>query len=977
MGRNHRFWVLVAMLAAGPTTAQSQGLVVRDGSLGEGPFEVGPGTDPLGYSATYLITPEMGEQSGSNLFHSFESFGIGTGETATFTGPDPVEGPQSVSNVISRVTGGSESQIDGTLRSTIPGADLWLINPSGVMFGEGARLDVPGSFHASTGDYVGFEGDLVRFYADPSRPSVLSTARPEAFGFLGERAPEPISVTGATLAVPGGETLELVGGDVTLTHTTLDAPAGSISIRGGRILVENGLVDARAAGEDAAGTISVAATESVVVDRGFLLVDAFGTGDAGTLTIGAESVTVAGGGLGASTGEGLAGHIGIDARFVEVSDSFVYAGAFGDGAGGTIDIDADELIMRGISPAKGMDVGTHGSGKGGTITIGDVATPLRSLTLSEGGYVSAVGYGSGDAGSITIAADSLLVHGASPAVGSNIGVGTQGGGNAGTITIDADSLVIGPGGFIDAGAGGSSGDAGHITIDADSVITDQGIITAGTSGTGAAGRIDVTASESILLTGAGGPRFSLFDILVIRQLGLPPPLPITGIFSVNGSGSITLKAQDITLTDGAIVSTATIGGGDAGDVLLSGDRIYVRDGAFVDSTSLPWNGQPGGNVGNVTLEANERIEVVGSRVGEDDGVPFEDVSHVTSASLGTGAGGTVALRAPRILIDGGAVATTALPSYSGRQEGSGGNISVNAGELIVRGGGRIDASSFVPGPGGAIDITASDSIVVEGKASDGTASGISSRTGGDGVGGEILLRAPEIEVSEFGEISAKSEADPAKDPGFEQEVGRIFDSLIDDVFLIGKPPTEATDDAGSVTIEAKDLVHLDAGTITASVNGGPETTGGNIFIDPEVVVLQNDSRIEARAGEGSGGNIQITAENYFAFPGSIVSVEADSELGIDGTVEISAPDVDLAGKITTLPTTPLDAASLMKEACAARRSGERAGSFAVRGNGGIPAEPDGWLPAAVSFEAAAGSSATSDLPAGPGGVPLFALGSCR
>src|SRR5262247_4885729 len=194
-----RLWILGAALAATPATAQNQGLVVRDGTLGSAPKGVvQPGPDDLG-TASYLIRADLGEQRGGNLFHSFSKFSIGSGERATFTADGAPE-PGAIDNVISRVTGPDPSQIDGTLHSTIPGADVWLLNPSGVVFGEGARLDVPGSFHASTGDYLGFgEGDLVRFYADPSRPSVLSTARPEAFGFLGEHAPAPISVMGATL----------------------------------------------------------------------------------------------------------------------------------------------------------------------------------------------------------------------------------------------------------------------------------------------------------------------------------------------------------------------------------------------------------------------------------------------------------------------------------------------------------------------------------------------------------------------------------------------------------------------------------------------------------------------------------------------------------------------------------------------------------------------------------------------------------
>src|SRR3712207_8497367 len=56
---------------------------------------------------------------------------------------------QAIDNVISRVTGGEASRIDGTLASRVGKADVWLVNPSGIVFGPGARLDVPGSFHAS------------------------------------------------------------------------------------------------------------------------------------------------------------------------------------------------------------------------------------------------------------------------------------------------------------------------------------------------------------------------------------------------------------------------------------------------------------------------------------------------------------------------------------------------------------------------------------------------------------------------------------------------------------------------------------------------------------------------------------------------------------------------------------------------------------------------------------------------------------
>jgi len=88
---------------------------------------------------------------GVNQFHSFGQFSVGTGDIASFNGPAGIQ------NILSRVTGGNISQIDGTLRSTISGANLFLMNPNGILFGPNAQLDVSGSFHATTANYIGLQ----------------------------------------------------------------------------------------------------------------------------------------------------------------------------------------------------------------------------------------------------------------------------------------------------------------------------------------------------------------------------------------------------------------------------------------------------------------------------------------------------------------------------------------------------------------------------------------------------------------------------------------------------------------------------------------------------------------------------------------------------------------------------------------------------------------------------------------------------
>ncbi|MCX5880183.1 MAG: filamentous hemagglutinin N-terminal domain-containing protein, partial [Deltaproteobacteria bacterium] len=197
------FLLIASLTLHGHTFAE----VVTDGSLGGPKGPVVSGTVPGMGTTTYYITDSLGKRAGQNLFHSFSSFNVGTGESATFTGPGDVR------NVVSRVTGGFYSSIDGTLRSTIQGANLYFLNPWGVVFGPNAFLDVKGSFHVSTADYLRFE-DGSKFYSAPGpADQVLSTASPVAFGFLGGN-PSGIAAWGAWLEVPPGETLSLVGGDL-------------------------------------------------------------------------------------------------------------------------------------------------------------------------------------------------------------------------------------------------------------------------------------------------------------------------------------------------------------------------------------------------------------------------------------------------------------------------------------------------------------------------------------------------------------------------------------------------------------------------------------------------------------------------------------------------------------------------------------------------------------------------------------------
>jgi large exoprotein involved in heme utilization and adhesion len=160
--------------------------------------------------------------------------------------------------------------------------------------------------------------------------------------------------------------------------------------------------------------------------------------------------------------------------------------------------------------------------------------------------------------------------------------------------------------------------------------------------------------------------------------------------------------------------------------------------------------------------------------------------------------------------------------------------------------------------------------------------------------------------------------------------------------------TEATQaDGGNIDMHVGYMVYLIDSEITATVGGGPETVGGNITIDPEYFVL-NGSDIIANAFEGQGGNIRISAGTFMADPESVVS--ASSALGIDGTVDIRSPIINISGFIGPLPKDFSGAAKLLREPCAARIRGEEYGSFVISGRDGLPVEPHGLLPSPIYFE---------------------------
>jgi filamentous hemagglutinin family protein len=511
--------LFAALLAAGPAHAQ----IVTDGTVGPAVSLSGPNVD---------IGAHLGTQRGDNLFHSFEKFGIATGQTATFRGPDTIK------NVISRVTSGEISNIDGKLASKVGQADLYFINPAGVMFGPNAKLDVPGSLHVSTAHELRF-ADGARFSAIDKTGSGLTVAPPEAFGFL-DRSLGRISVEHSKLQLPPGKAFSLVGGDIDIaggSSGSLAAPGGTVTLTSltgtGQSRISDGVVDAARQ-----GTIRLTDQAQITTSgNGGGMVRIRG----GTLTV--EQSTMAAD----NTGErNSTGGIDLFAGLLSIENSRVSTEAQSSGRGGTMIVRADEMVVRNTNT---------------TVT----ASPrgMHSDTNSRG-----------DAGLVNVQADRLFISGPDAVITSDARTNSTGG-NAGTVNIQADRLIIRGDGSLYTTAISSSthstGTSGTVTVTARELELHDGGVIHGTSfGFGRAGTVIVQAGRLLI---SGWP--------ASIQSGTT-----SSIGSAGSAGSVTVTADTLDLRDGGNIQAITQGSGDAGTVSVWANHLFASSNDLQHTTGI-------------------------------------------------------------------------------------------------------------------------------------------------------------------------------------------------------------------------------------------------------------------------------------------------------------------------------------------------------------------------------------------------------
>jgi len=872
--------------------------VIPDGTLGPESSQVVINGVTVEDAAADLI--RAGARRGENLFHSFDQFSIGEGQRVYF------ENLAGIERVISRVTGNLQSDIFGTLGS-LGSADVYLLNPNGIVFGPNARLDVGGSFIASTADAFEF-ADLGTFSArNPAAPSPLLTIQPSALTFgqsVGSLPPGAIVSRSAAdevgLQVPTGENLVLLGGDVVVDGGRLNAPGGRIEVGAaagagavalepdgrltfpeglarGAIIFENGaLVDVRAADGGDIG-LTARSIDILGFDSALLAGIAEGLGSAtsqaGDIVLNAtEYIRLSGGAIFNDidpNATGTGGNIDITTPMLEVvGGAQLSAATFGEGDAGNIIITASDRVTfageneNGARSNAFSDVPPGGIGAGGNIEI-----TTSVLEMLDGAQLFAVTFGEGDAGNIIITASDRVTF-------------------AGTTK---DGF---PGGAFSDIAPGGIGTGGSISITTPVLeALDGALIASATSGRGDAGSIIITASDRVTFAGT---------------------------------------TEDERFRSGAFSSVTLSGIGAGGSINITTPVLEVLDGARM---SVSTSGE--GNVGSIIITASDRVTFAGE--SKDRLVSSSAFSAVFEGGIGSG--GSITISAPVLEVLNGAqlVSTT-----SG--EGDAGSIIIAASDRVTFAGTAENelfpsgAFSSVTesgiGTGGDIDITTSRLEVLDGAV-------LTSRTQGAGDAGDIGIRASDRVTLRGSAIGANS--DSATGQGGDIDITANLLTLTDQANILTR--TVSTD-GGNITITQNNLLAL-INNSTISTEAGTEGAGGDggdITINTRFIAatLSGNSDIVANAFEGSGGTIRITASGgiFGIVPQpertSQSDITASSELGVDGTIDIQSPEIDPGQATIELPSAFV--ASEVVRSCRETFAQSRS-EFIVSGRGGLPQSP--------------------------------------
>jgi filamentous hemagglutinin family protein len=690
--------ITISLLLKTPLPTRAQTQITPDGTLPTNVNNSGGGV--------HEITGGAQPNNGANLFHSFQDFSVQSGDTARF-----VHSP-GIDNIITRITGGSPSQINGTIQTLINGttdigrANLFLINPSGIVFGENARLHIGGSFFASTADKLKFADGTEFSATNPNANPLLTVSVPIGLqygsnpnssirvngngnnllidfnsGYV-DRSNRPLGLHNVTQT---GQTIALLGGNVVIDGGNVTLPEGRVeiwSVNSGEVTLTNNHQQLQLQPEPGINYGNIELRNAASIDT---------SGNS------AGSIQLRGGNISLTNG------------------SVIVTDTLGNGTPGTLNVFASEsLKVQGIVDNPNYwtsifaDVAPGATGNGSNIAI-----ETKTLQVADGGQIQTATFADGFAGNLSVKARDIEIIGDSPIGASGIfsPVAPRATGNGGNLDIETSSLRVEAGGQIITSTFGS-GQAGELNINADDIEV-TGISDLGPS-------IIAATVEKI-------PGFSL---------------------SGNGQGgSVNIQTQNLRLVDGGQIASATRGSGNAGNVQVKANNVELvgtsqqsRSGLF--ASAFLGNGDGG----NIIVTTNQLTISDGASISVSN---FQSQNRVTP---GTGAAGSIEINAPSLFMNNQGTIT------ADTNAGDFGNITIELRNLLMRNGSKISTNALNSFRGG--NITISTDILLAEENSDITANAQK------GFGGGVVVNAQGIFGTQFREqLSPKSDITATSERG--------------------------------------------------------------------------------------------------------------------------------------------------------------------------------------------------------------------
>ncbi|BAB76812.1 filamentous hemagglutinin N-terminal domain-containing protein [Anabaena sp. FACHB-709] len=651
-------------------------------------------TTSINGSNSYIIN--NGTRIGNNLFHSFSQFSLPSGGSASF------DNATDIQNIFSRVTSGNISNIDGDI-SAKGSANLFLLNPAGIIFGQNASLNIGGSFIATTANSIKFaDGTEFSTVQGADKPLLTMNApvglqmgsnsaaiKAQGRGYTNSGffiVPTPNSTE---LQVKPGKTLALVGGNLQIDGFILTAPEGRVELvstngtgqvdlipnaqgymlgyENGQIfgyiqLAEKSLINVSGVNS---GSVRLQAGNIRLTDGSLILAQNYGYLPGGEIN------------LQASTGIDLIG---------TSSDGEVLSGVrsetYGIGAGGNIGIFTRKFTLQ---EGSGLNNLTSGIAPGGNIEIDAKTVEISGFSQINPNRVtgiSTLSFASGSAGDIFVNGDNLLISG-----GASLSSVTFGSGSSGKISIrNQNTTVVGnsPSGFDSAItlATFAFGDNKDLILNTGKLqILDGGRIGSSTLFAGNGGNVSINASEAIAISGRNNNNNSAINSSAMRlnaQLRQSSDFPD---MLTADAGSLSITTPNLSLMDGATVTVTSEGTGNAGNLNITADIIQLKNQALIQAQTESGNG------GDIDLKVGSLLLM-------------RDRSKMTTTAGSTGNGGNINISSPTIVgLENSDITANAV-------RGQGGNINITTQGII----GLEYGSQLTPGN----DITASSEFGVNG-----------------------------------------------------------------------------------------------------------------------------------------------------------------------------------------------------------------------------------------------------------------------